>query len=133
METLELKKDKPIWKLDTIENDFQRLYDHYRDVYNQNAYLRKENERIKSEAYKDEELSRMKEMYDGMRADYFRGFPISEKEEEKIHEWMDSLPEAASGAIGGRFSYSFTPPGIGVVGTVTDLITGQKFTFQGLS
>ena len=136
MDTLDLKKDSTICILDTVENDFQRLYNHYRSVHRQNEWLRNENERLKSEAYKAEELSKMKEKYDQMSNDYYRGFPISEEEDKKIHEWiekqMDKHP-GTGGAIGGRFKYEFVATGIGVAGTIIDGFTGEKFTFHELS
>ena len=133
MDTLDLKKNSAIWTLDTVENDFQRLYDHYRSVHRQNEWLREENERLKSEAYKDEELSKMKERYDQMSNDYYRGFSISEEEDKKIHEWIgkqtDKRP-GIGGVSGGRFTYQFTPTGLGTFGIVIDGFTGDKFTFQ---
>ena len=133
-EKLELK-DGTIWILDDIKKTLQQVYDHYRNVCNQNDYLRKENERLKSEAYKDEELSKMNEKYDQMSKDYYRGFPISEKEDKKINEWIEKQMEKVpgiGGASGGRFTYQFTPTGLGTSGTVIDGFTGDKFTFQEL-
>ena len=98
--------------MDSIENDLKRIYDHYRKVVNENEYLRKENDRLKSEAYKDEELSKMKEKYDQMSKDYYRGFPISEEEEKKINEWIEKQIEkhpSGRSTIGGRFTYEFFP------------------------
>lgn len=132
MDTLELHKDKPVWTLDTIENDLQRLYDHFRNVDTQNQYLRAEIEKVRAEKYASEEMTKMKERYEEMRDDYFRGFPISKEEEKKINEWMRSLPPAGTGAIGGRFTYKFTPTSIGVIGTIVDGITGKEFNFQEL-
>ena len=132
---LNLKSDQSIWLLDSIETDFQRLYDHYRDVYNQNEWLRKENERLKSETYKDEELTKMKEMYDKMKKEYYLGFPITEEEHKKIKEWIDKQMKkhpGSGGAIGGRFTYEFLPTGVGTAGTIIDSFTGDKFTFQEL-
>lgn len=126
-------KDGGIWIMDSIENDLKRIYDHYRSVVNENEYLRKENERIKSEKYQDEELSKMKSEYDKMQSDYYRGFPISEKENEKINKWIKNQQKKVpgiGGASGGRFTYKFTPTGLGVSGTVIDGFTGDKFTFQ---
>lgn len=129
-------KDGGIWIMDSIENDLKRIYDHYRSVVNQNKYLRAENERIKSEKYKDEELSQMKEKYDSMMIDYYRGFPISEQQSRKIREWMDNLTKDEEptkiSTIGSRFDYHFIPTSLGVVGIVEDTITGEKFTFQEL-
>lgn len=129
-------KDGGIWIMDSIENDLKRIYDHYRSVVNENKYLRAENERIKSEKYQDEELSTMKERYEKMESDYYRGFPISEKENERIKDWINNLTKdevpTKIGAIGGRFTYRFTPTSIGIIGTIEDSITGEKLTFQEL-
>ena len=131
---LELK-DGAIWIMEDIKETLQQVYDHYRKVCNQNDYLRKEIEKVKSEKYADEELSKMKSEYDRMKSDYYRGFPISEKEDKKINEWIKKQMEknpSTGGAIGGRFTYKFTPTGLGTSGTVIDGFTGDKFTFQEL-
>ena len=131
---LELKKDT-IWILDDIEKTLQQVYDHYRNVCNTNDYLRKEIEKVKSEKYKDEELFKMKSEYDKMKSDYYRGFPISEEEDKKINEWIEKQMEKVpgiGGASGGRFTYQFTPTGLGIAGTIIDGFTGDKFTFQEL-
>ena len=123
-------KEGAMWLSGTMKNALQEVYDHYRSVTLQNEYLRKENERLKSEAYKDEELAKMKKEYDKLSADYYRGFPISEEEQKTIAEWIKSRPEINEGAIGGRYTYQFTPTSIGVIGTITDTFTKEKFTFQ---
>ena len=133
-EKLELKDDT-IWIMEDIKKTLQKVYDHYRDVCRQNDYLRKKIEKVKSEKYADEELSKMKEKYDQMSKDYYRGFPISEKEDKKINEWIEKQMEKVpgiGGASGGRFTYQFTPTGLGISGTVIDGFTGDKFTFQEL-
>ena len=85
-EKLELK-DGNIWIMDDIKKTLQQVYDHYRIVCNRNNYLTKEIEKVKSEKYADEELSRLKSAYDKMKSDYYRGFPISEEEDKNIKEW----------------------------------------------
>ena len=132
---LELKEDRPMWLLNDIKADFQKLYDHYRWVSARIEHLEEENKRLKSDAYKDEELAKMKSEYDRMKEDYFRGFPISEEEHKKINEWIDEQMKkhpGIGGAIGGRFTYEFLPTGIGTAGTIIDGFTGDKFTFQEL-
>ena len=133
---LELKEGD-IWILRDIKNVFQELYDHYRKVEKQNEYLREENARIKSETYKDEELSKMGTEYERMKVEYYRGFPISEVEDEKIKKWMENLlendPEMKMTTIGGRFHYEFTQTGIGTIGTVVDSYTHKSFTFRELN
>lgn len=134
MEELELKEGA-IWIHESIKEDLQRIYDHYRAVTSRNEYLEKENERLKSEAYKDEELAKMKKEYEKMKADYLRGFSISEKEDKEIKEWEKKMIEKCpgnGGTIGGRFHYEFIPTGIGDIGTVFDSFTREKFTFREL-
>ena len=131
-EKLELK-DGNIWIMEDIKKTLQQVYDHYRSVCNRNDYLKKEIEKVKSEKYADEELSRLKSEYDRMKSDYYRGFPISEEESKKIKEWMNKQIEknpSTGGAIGGRFSYKFIPTGVGTIGIVIDGITDETFTFS---
>ena len=133
-EKLELK-DGNIWIMDDIKKTLQQVYDHYRSVCNRNDYLRKEIEKVKSEKYADEELSRLKSEYDKMKSDYYRGFPISEEEDKNINEWIKKQQEknpGSGGTAGGRFTYRFTPTGLGTVGTIIDGFTGDEFTFQEL-
>jgi len=137
-EELELKEDSPICLLQDIKKVFQELYDQYRAVETRNKYLEEEIKRIKSEAYKDEELSEMKEKYDKMSKDYYRGFPVSEEESKKISSWIkeittnDDIKTKLGGAIGGRFHYEFYPTSIGTVGVIVDGNTKERFTFQEL-
>lgn len=131
---LELKDDS-IWLLKDIKSVLQDVYDHYREVENYNEYLQKENERLKSETYKDEELSKMKSKYDSMMEAYYRGFPISEEESEKIKQWMkehdnDFYKDTKIGTIGGRYTYEFQPTSLGTIGTIIDILTGDKLTFR---
>ena len=133
-EKLELK-DGNIWIMEDIKKTLQQVYDHYRIVCNRNNYLTKEIEKVKSEKYADEELSRLKSEYDRMKSDYYRGFPISEEEDKNIKEWIKNQQEknpGNGGAAGGRFTYRFTPTGLGTVGTIIDGFTGDEFTFQEL-
>lgn len=104
--------------------------------------LEEENKQLKSENYKDEELSKMESQLEDMRADFYRGFPISEEEERLIEEWqrkhekivhsLKTLDDRlkAGGCIGaGRYKYIFTPTSIGVSGEVV-CSCGAKFEFQ---
>ena len=134
-EKLELKDDRPMWHLDDIKADFQKLYNHYRWVSARIEHLEKENKKLKSDAYKDEELAKMKSEYDRMKEDYFLGFPISKEQREKIKEWqgkiIDKYPTGKT-AIGGRFKYIFYPTSIGTSGEIKDNISGEVFEFQKL-
>ena len=77
------------------------------------------------------------------KEDLYRGFPISEKEQEKIREWelkhdaekhgLKTSKQRAMGhgCIGGSLTWCFTPTSIGTIGEVI-CSCGEKFTFQDL-
>lgn len=104
-------------------------------------YLRKENKRLKEENYKDNELQKIKQQLERMKADYWRGFPITEKEEKAIEEWKkkheeevhglttDKMRLKAQGVSGGRYSYHFVPTTIGTSGVIR-CSCGAEFEFQ---
>ena len=104
-------------------------------------YLEEENKQLKDEAWKDEELQKMKTKYEKMESDYWRGFPITEKEANTISEWKKKHEEEvhglttdakrlkAAGTIGGRYSYHFYPTSIGISGVVR-CRCGAEFEFQ---
>lgn len=122
--------------LDAIKREFDSQNAHI-------IYLQNQNKKLKEEHYKDTELQKMKEELERVRADMYRGFPISAEEEKRIKEWQDkhdaevhglkTLKERvrASGCIGGRYSYEFVSTSIGVIGIVK-CNCGAKFTFQDL-
>lgn len=53
-------------------------------------------------------------------------FEIDEEQLKKIQEWKNTLKVEYTGAIGGRFTYEFTPTGIGTAITVKDCVTDQS-------
>ena len=93
--------------------------------------LKKENAELKSEHYKDEQLSNMKDKLNKMEKDYYRGFPISEEEEAQINKFQDKYRKYY-GAIGGAFTYKFTPTSIGVIGEVI-APNNESLVFKDLS
>ena len=93
--------------------------------------LKKENAELKSEHYKDEQLSNMKDKLNRMKKDYYRGFPISEEEEAQINKFQDKYRKYY-GAIGGAFTYKFTPTSIGVIGEVI-APNSESLVFKDLS
>ena len=105
--------------------------------------LQEENKKLKEEHYKDDELSRLKSELETFKKNYYNGFPISEKEREKIKEWKDKHEEKVhnvgsledrlkyKGAIGGVYSYYFVPTSVGIVGSIK-CSWGAEFTFQNI-
>lgn len=86
--------------------------------------LREENSEIKAETYRDEELQRMKEELDGIRSEMRLGFPMSQEERNEVYEWQKSHdaeehnnPKSYHGAIGGGYTYEFSPTSIGTFGS----------------
>lgn len=132
---LDIRDSGTMWLTKDLKDVLQEVYDHYRSVVRINERLREENERLKSETYKDEELAKMKAEHDKMKDEYYRGFPISEKEGKKIKEWMEKQTEGEDfkSAIGGRFHYEFTSTSIGTIGYVIDGVTKERFCFRELS
>lgn len=93
--------------------------------------LKKENAKLKSEYYKDEQLSNMKDKLNRMEKEYYRGFPITENEKKQIDNFINKYI-GNFGAIGGAFTYKFTPTSIGIAGEVI-APNGESFTFKELS
>jgi hypothetical protein len=115
----------------------------YEDSVKRNEYLLEENKKLKDEHYRDDEIQRLKNALTKLDGDLRRGFTVTEDEEKRIDAWakehdekVHSLktPEArhkAGGAVGGRFSYTFVPTGIGTIGIVK-CSCGEEFIFREL-
>ena len=100
--------------------------------------LRVENEQLKSEHYKDNELKRLSDELKQARDDLSRGFEISKEEFDAIHAWKVAHENEKhggypcySGAIGGQYDYIFTPTSIGEVGEIK-CTCGETFRFREL-
>lgn len=96
-----------------------------------NNMLRTENRKLKEGIWEKEYVKETMEAYNRMKADYYRGFPISEDEWEKLKEWQKQYINSDTniGAIGGMFTYKFTPTSIGTSG-VCIAPNGDEFEFQ---
>ena len=115
----------------------QRNYDNELKI----SKLREENEKLRSEQYKDEQLKELNTKLEKANADLNRGFPITEFEEKKIKMWMERHEEEAhglntpakkilyGGTIGGRYSYHFIPTALGTFATVR-CSCGAEFDFS---
>ena len=123
--------------MDKLLNEVKEQYDFLDNLVEE---LRKENLRLKDEAYKDKGLSKIQEQLNREREDFRRGFPITKEEEGSINAWValhlrekhwdkrNNCP-LSTGAVGGRFTYEFLPTSIGVFGTIK-CHCGDKFCFR---
>jgi hypothetical protein len=59
-------------------------------------------------------------------------FALDEDQLLKMSAWMDGLPRADSGAVGGRFSFRFVPTSIALFITVQDVATGEELDLTNL-
>lgn len=102
--------------------------------------LEKENERLKSEAYKDEELLKMKKELDELKRNCQRGFPITEEEQKEIDKWIEKHEASIHGispndftmkigVLRSSYTYNFYPTQFGVCGKIK-CSCGAKFEFQ---
>lgn len=110
---------KPLDELfDNIRNRMQWYVD-------DNVRLREENEKLKSEHYKDDEIKRLNKELEETKDNLYRGFPIFEDEDVKIRNWQkehlkNMHPEPPKKIIkywaeGPNYNYVFKPFELGIV------------------
>jgi len=101
--------------------------------------LKKENQELKEEVWKDKKLQEMEKRLKRMEEEYLLGFPISKEDYEKAQNWITQHEKekhslfnkgySRGGCIGGSYTWEFTPTGIGTFGTVK-CTCGDSFDFQ---
>ena len=111
-----------------LEKTFRAVKAGYRDKDTRIKYLEQKIRELEDEKWKDEELQKMKEDYERMRADYYEGFPLTQEEIEKVNNWQNEHTRTVHKAVtldqvlrlegvsGGRWVYEFTPTAIGTFG-----------------
>lgn len=104
-------------------------------------YLEEQNKKLQEKNWAEEKCQEMQSQYKVMQEDYYRGFPISKEENQKIQNWKkihdatehnaDTLEKRVKleGASGGRFKYIFIPTSIGTVGYIK-CSCGKDFCFR---
>lgn len=119
-----------------------RLNQAYNNLLDENRRLRKQNEELKDEAYKNDIIKKLQEEKEKYRQDCLRGFPITEEQQKEIRDWQlkheaeihgrKTLEDRlrAGGAIGGKYFYRHIPTSLGVVGEVICDECGQSFCFE---
>lgn len=108
-----------------VEN-LQAVIGRLREKDKQIEQLQKENNRLRDEHYKDEELKKLQEKIDHLEGDCVRGFPITEKEQEKIDkirvEHKKTCPLC-------KFDFVFECCGIVNFGSLKCRICGEEIKF----
>ena len=106
---------------DSVSDLCQEIVDKVSTYEKRIKYLEEENKKLKDEHYKGSEMQRMEAELKKAKEDLHRGFPISEKEQEKIREWelkhdaekhgLKTMEQRlrAGGCCGGRYTYQFVP------------------------
>lgn len=102
-----------------------------------NKTLKLENEKLKSEVFKDEYIKELENRIEKLTREINLGFPLSENEYNMVEEWKkkhleEKHNDLLSGPIGGTFNYEFIPTSIGTFGTCICGRCGEKFPFQDL-
>lgn len=105
-----------------IDEMLNKVREQLHSLNKENENLHDQNQTLRDEHYKDKELAEMSKILERMRADYFRGFPISEEEEKKIYEFQKdhdtnfhSNPTQYHGVSGSGYEFSFYPTGLGTI------------------
>jgi len=111
-----------------LEKTFRAVKAGYRDKDTRIKYLEQKVRELEDEKWKDDELQKMKEDYEQMKADYYGGFPLTQEEIEKVNNWQNEHTKVVHNAVtldqvlrlegvsGGRWVYEFTPTAIGTFG-----------------
>ena len=122
-----LEKDEYI-AVHPFEECLMAIQKRYKDAENEIEKLEKENKTLK-------------DRLESMQRAIYRGFPISEEEQEKIRKWQKEHDREVhgatdiegcltkAGAIGGDYAYEFIPTSVGTFGSVK-CTCGAKFEFQ---
>ena len=111
-------KDGIIWYNDVAKLAGQ-LVDQFERQERQIKHLQEENRKLKEGVWEKEEVARLKRDFEKMYVEHSLGFSITPEQNAKIKEWMKKYEGQHFGAIGGAFTYRFTPTGIGTFATVT--------------
>lgn len=107
-------------------------------VQGENVRLREENEKLKNEHYKNEEIQRLVEENERLHERLRESFEIDEEGRANLYKWQKDHLEKKhhgkryAGAIGGRFTYSFTPTSVGTIGSI-ECSCGESFCFKELA
>ena len=112
------------------EEAITEITDIIHGLMKQNDALKQENEQLKSEYYKDEEITRLKEQIKLQQEAMTYGFPITKERYEKIMELCKKHEWEKHGRKGnGYFNYCFAETEIGTFGWAKCCDCGEEIKF----
>ena len=77
-------------EVEKAAEDFARSVKHCYEIQkNINERLRKENQKLKDEHYKDEELQMWKQKYENVQKELYNGFGITDEEMEMLADYVE--------------------------------------------
>ena len=124
--------------IETDLKNIQKRFTELKDICNR---LQAENAELKSEHYKDNELSALRNQIKDIYRNYEWSFNITPSEKIRLKEWQDfhvrqkhwdkkkNQPKSI-GAAGGRYEYIFLPTGLGTFGTCKCTLCKEEFEFK---
>ena len=115
-------------EVETVDKCMRMLRYRFDDQKKTIDNLRNQIKELTDSQYKDKKLQEMKAELNKMQREYNRGFPITDDEWKAIETWKEEhdrevhglteCNERVGGAIGGRYTFEFTPCTIGTIGTI---------------
>ena len=130
-----------------VKNAIEHILEYIEYQENLISSLKEENNKLKAENYKDEELSCLKKELEDIREKmvkmYAFGFEITKEQHDAFEAWKKehegkvhratTLEQRLKlgGAVGGLYTYQFCPTSIGTFGKVK-CSCGAEFSFEEL-
>lgn len=97
------------------------------DLKSQSDYWQEEYKKTKDIAYRDKELTTLRERNKELEEKLHNGFGIAKEEKRAITNWRTlHIKECPNCSL----VYSFYPTGIGIAGEITCTICKKKFIFR---
>lgn len=115
------------YSITNVDEHLNEVRDVVKVLLTENAKLHDELADIRSEKYKDEELSRLKAEVDKLEHLNRIGFTITEEEHQQIRDWTSKHYEEFHHPL---CKYTFYPCEIGTAAEVSCLACGRKFLFR---
>ena len=109
-----------IVKVDTFDSAMNSIRLRYQKLQDRIERLSQENKELRNGVFATNCVREAMAEAEKIRNEYRLGFPMTEEEVQKAEKWIKEHNESAHitesfGAIGGQYTYDFTPTSIGVL------------------